>query len=145
MLYEANYHPVDADKPEQVYLHQETAWDEDGTTNVRFFNTYGDLLSDTTFDAEGNAIFEEVHQYTYSDAGVMLTQTVTSNGDLLSETVYSQTTDGKSYVSYEILYNPDGTTIREGYYNSIGEDITEIENEVVEEDEIVEENEILFD
>lgn len=132
LLYEANYLPIDKSNPAEVYMHEEIVWDSDGTKHVCFFNAHSDLLSYTIFDAEGYAIFEEAHEYTYNSADVKLTETVTSNGDLSAERTYSQTQDGEIYVSYEILYNPDGTTIHEAYYNSRGVEIFDPEDEIVD-------------
>lgn len=125
LLSEANYRPIDKNNPAEVYMHEEIVWDDDGTKHVRFFNSHSDLLSYTIFDPEGIAIFEETHEYTYSDAGVMRSQTSYSNGDLSAELHYSQTKAGKVYLSHEILYNPDGTTAKEAYYDATGVDITE--------------------
>lgn len=132
LLYEANYLPIDKNNPEDVYMHEEIIYNDDGSMHISFFNSYSHLISYTIFDTEGNANFEEVHQYTYDDTGVMLTEAVTSNGDLSAERRFSQAQDGKVYTSYEILYNPDGTTIREAYYNSRGVEIFEPGDEIID-------------
>lgn len=86
--------------------------------SVYRFNEYGDFLSAVDYDANGEVVIETVYEYEYDADGNLLHSSMTVDGVLSEETVYT-TVNGECLPSEYTLYMEDGSkTVN--YYDENG-------------------------
>ncbi|MBP3634271.1 MAG: RHS repeat protein [Oscillospiraceae bacterium] len=84
----------------------------DGTSAESTYNTYGDVLAEVSYAADGSTVSELYYEYTYDDQGRTLTETRTENGRLKQELHYAIVEEEDGWFGYPETtteYFEDGT------------------------------------
>ena len=82
---------------------------EDGTADVYNYNEYGDFSRLTSYDADGNIVFDTKYEYEYDPDGNMFKHKQYDSDVLVEECDYYVDFDGNSILSLQTFYHEDGT------------------------------------
>lgn len=94
--------------------------DDDGSANVYNYDTNGDLLRTTSYDAGGNVTCDQTRVYAYDEEGDLTGLTTFENGQLSGETEFAPGSDGLWYEARYTGYHGDGSRFT-NEYNETGD------------------------
>lgn len=124
---------------EYFYISERKEYYEDRSSFVEVYNEGGDIIRETSYDAEGKTVYDYELEYFYDDEGNETSVEKRENGVLKEKIVFEYNEDGDIvaekaykedvlvkeslysagenffYVSKIINYNEDGTTVVEEY------------------------------
>lgn len=82
---------------------------DDDTAYVHDYNDKGDILRDSSYDAEGFKEYDQTFAYEYDDQGNMLLSKQYADGALVEEISYAVNDKGEVLPAKQTGYNLDGT------------------------------------
>lgn len=87
----------------------------DGSTSVYVYDAFGNTTFSLEYDSEGNLLFTYNWEYTYDDAGNMLTETEYTDGAISYYAEYALDSEGLPYTAKVFTFFEDGTSDYQEY------------------------------
>lgn len=81
---------------------------EDGKKLVSTFGAYGDVASETLYDADGAVLEVSTYEHTYDENHHRTNTKLYENGRLATETAFAYNADGWTYIRRVTVYQEDG-------------------------------------